>query len=110
MGRTDTKQTKIPFEARMASKAGAAENTDLDMADSQEEDWKALLLSMKNSLTSIDTKMDAMNSWLDSVVHKLDQHDQRLKEVETRVSDLENGDQRTGLPDGQAPQNHSREN
>lgn len=91
IGRNDARQSKIPFETKKASKSAPTTDGSPPPPEPQEEDWKALLLNMQRSLTSIDAKIDNMNTRMDSVVGKLEDHDSRIKEAEKRISTLEDG-------------------
>ncbi|KAJ1138500.1 hypothetical protein NDU88_004883 [Pleurodeles waltl] len=76
MGKAEARQSKLQFEQRRPTKlisdnAGASEGEEQPPDCSQDDiDMKTLLVAMKRSLSSIETKMDNMCSRLDMMEYK----------------------------------------
>lgn len=87
MGKGDPKQPKIRFEQKRQARQNdqVCDNTELNAPDTEQDiDIKALMLEVRSSLRSIDTKLDNMTSQLESVKTLVGTHETRLDCLENR--------------------------
>lgn len=96
MGKPDSRQPKLVFDAKKTvtsshteEQAQNAEDSSQAQSSTSDDEVKTLLLAMQQSLTALSGKMDMMNTRLDFLVLKVDKHDEQLKEAKRRISDTE---------------------
>ncbi|KAJ1173728.1 hypothetical protein NDU88_005554 [Pleurodeles waltl] len=95
MGKSDAKQAKIQFVTKKTSSLQPeimSNETTIQPelgGTSEMGEMKALLLTMQSSLSSIDTKMNNMNSRLDLQSNKLERQAGCITEAEQRISNVE---------------------
>lgn len=93
MGKADAKQSKLTFEGCRTGRCrdppheAGEQATQTDAPEVQDEDIRSLLLEVKSSLKTIDSKIDHLASHLDQVKQRVDSHD-------TCITQLEAGDGR----------------
>lgn len=95
MGKTDPTQSKIPFATKRNLRGADAPQTSEEQrftateTAAQEDDLRSILLEVRSSLKTIDIKIDALQSGLDSVKQKVVVHENRLDIQENRDSDTQ---------------------
>lgn len=94
MGKTDTRQPKLNFEAAKKGSKSTADDQEQDLAEcaggganSQASDMANILQEMRQGFATVVDKVDRMSSRMDAIAHKLDGQEDCIKEAERHISE-----------------------
>lgn len=91
MGKTDARQSKLTFENKRQTRQGDVDPETAqgraDDTDAENANLRILLLEVKSSLKTIDSKLDSMSARLDQVKTQVDTHELRLDQLENRQTE-----------------------